>query len=356
MDAITALDFFLPDSPVHRLKPLGQGNINDTWRVELENGSSVVLQRLHPSVFRDPAAVMHNMRVVTGHLNRNAGPGMPVFFRLLANPQGQDYFLDAAGHCWRLLSYIAHTRTLDSLENRHQAQEIGVLLGRFHLLVAGIDPDTLADPLPDFHITPRYLQHFDAISGTRRCENAQETWCYSVIEAQRNTVDLLEQARNDVTRQVIHGDPKTANFLFAADKDRAVSLIDFDTVKPGLLLHDLADCLRSCCNLQGEAHQDPAGTVFDPDYFQALLSGYLRQGGHLLTPTDRALLVQAVGLISFELGLRFFTDHLAGDRYFKVSRAGQNLQRALVQFHLNRSIRTQQLDLEQRLKSLVQKG
>jgi hypothetical protein len=356
MDATTALDFFLPDRALRRLKPLGQGNINDTWRVELENGSSVVLQRLHPSVFRDPGAVMHNMRVVTGHLSRNSGPGMPVFFRLLANPQGHDYFLDAAGHCWRLLSDIAHTRTLDSLANQHQAHEIGNLLGRFHLLVAGIDPDALADPLPDFHITPRYLQHFDAIYGTRRCGNEQEAWCSSVIEAQRNTVDILEQARDDLTRQVIHGDPKAANFLFAADKDQAVSLIDFDTVKPGLLLHDLADCLRSCCNLLGEACQDPEETFFDPDFFQALLSGYLGSAGHLLSSADQTLLVQAVQLISFELGLRFFTDHLEGDHYFKVSRPGQNLHRALVQLHLNRSILAQQGDLEQRLKTLVQKG
>ena len=353
MHPATALDFFLPSIPVRSLTTLGQGNINDTWRVDLASGEKMVVQRLHPTVFPDPAPVMHNMRLVTDHLRRETRSGPPVFFRLIVSPEGQDHFLDPAGSCWRLLTYIDNTRTLTTLQTLPQAEEIGSLLGHFHLLVAGLDHAALADPLPDFHVTPRYLEHFDAIGDSARASNDQETYCQDRIAAERHTAGLLEEAREQLTLQVIHGDPKAANFLFAADSDRAVSLVDLDTVKPGLLLHDLGDCLRSCCNRQGEAHADPAATVFDPDLFQSLLSGYWQQAGHLLAATDRALLVAAVRLISFELGLRFFTDHLSGDRYFKVSHRGLNLQRATIQFRLNQSIKEQQDDLEQRLQALA---
>jgi hypothetical protein len=279
--------------------------------------------------------------------------GLPVFFRLIVNPQGKDHFLDPDGYCWRLLTYIDNSRTLTSLQTLQQAEEIGRLLGQFHLLVAGLDHASLADPLPDFHVTPRYLEHFDAIYDSARISNDQEAYCQGVIAVQRHTAGLLEEARDHLGMQVIHGDPKAANFLFAADSDRAISLVDLDTVKPGLLLHDLGDCLRSCCNRQGEGYPDPAATVFEPDFFQSLLSGYWQQAGHLLAATDRALLVAAVKLISFELGLRFFTDHLSGDRYFKVSHPGLNLQRATIQFRLNQSIREQESDLEQRLQALA---
>jgi len=352
MDTDLALDFFLPAASFLDLVPLGQGNINDTWRVELIDGKQLVLQRLHPTVFADPGAVIANMRIVTGHLKRNTESGIS-FLRLVPNPEGRDHYFDPAGHCWRLLTHIDNSRTLDALENPEQAEEIGSLLGRFHLLTADIDPVALADPLPDFHITPRYLEHFDLVRSKSRKENEAEDFCCRRIEELRPSASILEQARDRLTHRVIHGDPKVANFLFAAEGDRAVSLIDFDTVKPGLLLHDLGDCLRSCCNLLGEGPADPAATFFDPDYFQALMTGYLRQSGQLLTPVDTDLLVTAAALISFELGLRFFTDHLAGDRYFKVDRRGQNLHRALVQFHLNQSIGAQQGELEQRLALLL---
>ena len=353
MSAQSALAFFLPGQPIDALEPLGQGNINDTWRVTLAGGRRLVLQRLHPHVFPDVAAVMGNMQVVTTHLGRSVAPGF-IFFRLVAAPDGRTYSIDASGCCWRLLTYLDQTRTLAILTTPAQAETVGDLLGLFHLLTADLDPGLLADPLPDFHVTPRYLERYDAV-----CRNSvwsgdrQESLCREMIETMRPTASLLEDAWDRLSRRVIHGDPKAANFLFAAKEDRAVSLIDLDTVKPGLTLHDLGDCLRSCCNLLGEQQTDPEAAAFAPEMFQGLMTGYLRRAAHLLTPADRELLIAAAALISFELGLRFFTDHLEGDRYFKVNRPGDNLRRALVQLYLNRSIRRQQGELEQRLAALL---
>ena len=352
MDARSALAFFLPGQPDGTLEPLGQGNINDSWRVTLADGRRLVLQRLHPRVFPDMAAVMANLRLVTAHLSRAAIPGL-VFFRLVSAPDGRDHCLDTYGCCWRLLTHLDHTRTLTRLTTPAQAETVGDLLGSFHLLTADLDPDLLTDPLPGFHRTPCYLKQYDAVCrNTAWRGDRQESLCREMIETMRPMAPLLEDAQDRLSRRVIHGDPKAANFLFAAGEDRAMSLIDFDTVKPGLVLHDLGDCLRSCCNLLGEVCADPEATVFAPNMFQQLMTGYLRRAAHLLTRADRDLLVTAAALISFELGLRFFTDHLEGDRYFKINRPGENLRRALVQLCLNRSIRRQQGELERRLDSL----
>ena len=335
-----ALAFFLPDHSAPSLTPLDQGNINDTWRVDLDNGTAYVLQRLHPTVFADPGAVMANIRLVTKSLAA-ATSSETAFFQLVANAMGQDHLIDQEGCCWRLLTYIPRTRTLTRLTNPAQATEIGRLLGRFHLLTADIAPERLVDPLPGFHITPHYLKQCDAARMQASGFNAQETMCCQWIDDLRPWASILELARTELSCRIIHGDPKTANFLFADDEDRAVSLIDFDTVKPGLLLHDLGDCLRSCCNPQGEMPIHPANTTFEPAFFHALVTGYLSQAGHLLNPKDQELLVASALVISLELGLRFFTDHLTGNRYFRVDSPGQNLHRALVQLHLCRSIHSQ---------------
>lgn len=352
METLAALRFFFPHCEISSVTPLGNGNINETLRVLLADGCSWVLQRLHPGVFLDPDAVMANMRLVTEHLDAEQDRDVR-FFRLGRTPQGSDQFWDQEGCCWRLLSYIEKSRTLERVENAAQAEAIGRLLGRFHRLTTGLAPDRLVDPLPGFHVTPQYLQQYDALRPAVPIGNTQEQHCAELIERMRPIAQVLEQDRDCLSHRVIHGDPKVANFLFAHDSDQAVSLIDLDTVKPGLLLHDLGDCLRSCCNPLGEGHEDPEETVFVPHLFTAFMTGYLAQGADLLTESDRELVVRSAAVISFELGLRFFTDHLAGDRYFKVQRPGQNLHRARIQFQLSQSILSQRDALEQRLQVLL---
>ncbi|MGE4560957.1 MAG: phosphotransferase enzyme family protein [Desulfobulbus sp.] len=352
METAAALHFFFPETGVDSLTPLGKGNINETLRVRLADGASWVLQRLHPGVFADPAAVMANMRLVTEFLGRGEDESVR-FFRLGTNPRGHDRFIDSEGCCWRLLSYIGNTRTLEQVANEAQAESLGRLLGRFHRLTASLPPERLVDPLPGFHVTPHYLRQYDALRQARGPVSREERHCAELIERMRPLARVLEDARDRLSLRVIHGDPKAANFLFAQDADQAVSLIDLDTVKPGLLLHDIGDCLRSCCNPLGEGHAHPEATVFVPDLFAALMAGYISQAGDLLGGFDRELLVRSAAVISFELGLRFFTDHLAGDRYFKVRWPGQNLHRARIQLQLNQSILVQREALEHRLHTLL---
>lgn len=136
-----------------------------------------------------------------------------------------------------------------------------------------------------------------------------------------------------IPERVVHGDPKLDNLLFDAEGRRALAMIDLDTVQPGLTLHDIGDCLRSCCNRRGEFTSE-SHVAFDLDVCRPLLRAYADQTRELLVPAELALLFDAIRLIPFELGLRFLTDHLQGNRWFRVSAPGQNLAKARVQFAL----------------------
>jgi Ser/Thr protein kinase RdoA (MazF antagonist) len=159
--------------------------------------------------------------------------------------------------------------------------------------------------------------------------------CLGIVEKYRKGLNGLRQAEatGRLVPHIIHGDPKAANVLFDRDCGRAVCLIDLDTVRPGLLLYDIGDCLRSCCNPAGE-EGDPEAVGFDADLAREILAGYSTGAGPLFTHRDKALVFAAVCLLSFELGLRFLTDYLDGNRYFKIEHADDNLQRALRQFNL----------------------
>ena len=354
---LTAREFA---SSSHRLEiePLGKGLINDTFLVT-EGTRRWVLQRINRQVFNDPGAVMANLRRLTDHAERarRGSPGEPMRLpAVIPTRSGADLHRDESGECWRAISYIDNTRTLHAIGGSEQAREVGRTLGWFHALVSTLDPESLHDTLPGFHVTPAYLQAFDAV-----CADPQPTRsdadglreALDFVDSRRSKADALEQARfcGDLKDHVIHGDPKLDNMLFDAGTGRGVSLIDLDTVKPGLLHHDLGDCLRSCCNIGGEG-ASPAEAIFDLGIFRSILQGYWTEAGPILTANDRDYLFPAIWLLPFELGLRFLTDHLAGDCYFKVRYPGQNLQRALVQFGLARSIETQAGAITEILESM----
>ncbi len=345
-----AVSFFFPDQEIQRLTPIGSGNVNDTWQVRLVSGTYAILQKLSPAVFPDPALVTANLKAVTDHLHQELKKKNDTSIQvpqLLHSPAGEANFLDHQGNHWRMLSYIHNSRTLTVLDSPVQGREIGRLLGCFHQLLSTLEPTDLHDPLPGFHVTSSYLKDYDDIRRRNaRPTGTQEKECASMIKRFRDRADILERHRAELGTGIIHGDPKVANFLFSRENDTVISLIDLDTVMPGLLLHDLGDCLRSCCNPVGEDIEDPGTVSFDEKLFTAVMEGYCSQASDLLGPQDQQLLIDAAWLISFELGLRFFTDHLAGNHYFKIQRPGQNLHRALVQFHLSDSILKQRSRLD----------
>ena len=355
--ALRAVRQFLPPTARPELEPLGRGLINDTYRV-MEGKTSWVLQRINRQVFPDPPAIMANLRRVTEHA-RQAREGCPEsrwrLPELIPTRDGADYHEDAVGDCWRAMTYIEETQGLPAIAKPDQAEEVGRALGWFHRLMSELPAEDLHDTLPGFHETPGYLAAFDATLA--RCSGQAETLelgeALAFVDNRRERAAVLETARAEgrLALRVIHGDPKLDNVLFDRRTGEAVSLIDLDTVKPGLIHYDMGDCARSCCNRVSECSQ-PGAACFDLDLFRALLRGYGREAGGCLTLAEREHLYDAVRLLPFELGLRFLTDHLAGDVYFKVSEHGQNLRRALGQFQLARSIESQEREIRAALAAL----
>jgi hypothetical protein len=342
-----ALAFFLPGAPIRTIAPVRGGNVNRSYRATLASGEQYLLQRLSQAAFPRPERIMANLVRVSGHL-RAASRGRAGELRVampVSRPDGDLLYHDDEGGTWRLLTWLADTRTLAGPVSPLQARELGRALGLFHLRLADLDPGTLYNPLPGFHHTPTCLAACDqAVAAAPRMDDPREEASCLFVERLRPRAGLLVENRARLCRTVIHADPKVANFLFARERDEAVALIDLDTVMPGLLLYDLGDALRSCCNPLGE-ESEPEQVFFDRDLFAAFIKGYDGEAGRLLATPDRNLLAQAPLVIAFELGLRFFTDHLRGNTYFRVSRPDQNLDRALVQFSLAASILARQKEL-----------
>lgn len=353
---------FIPAEAIQSLQPYGNGLINDTFLIETKAGDRrIILQRVNRRVFHHPEWIMENMRSLSGHLHRAAVPGAnPDDFRLaqiLPAADGKNHFIDARGDYWRAQEFIPDSMTIETIGNTAQAEEVGLALGRFHALVHDLDPAKLRRTLPGFHDAPAYFARFLNASSRpgRGGANAGLLGAISFVEKRWRFTRVLERAKNEGKLPVrpVHGDTKLNNFLFDRRSGKAISLIDLDTVQPGLIHFDVGDCLRSCANTVGESPEDLSGVRFDLDIARAILKGYFSAARGFLTVQDYKYLYDAIRLIPFELGLRFLTDHLEGDGYFKTAWPGQNLHRALVQFQLATSIETQERPLRQLLADLA---
>jgi len=336
------------------LQPLGSGNVNDTYRVILRTTFSeeqYVLQRINRSVFTDPPAVMANMKAVTDHAHRRITEEADEADRIWQLPRvipaknGDDYVVDDAGDYWRALSMIASTTNYEKVSVPEHAHEAGLVLGHFQRIISDFPCEDLADTLPGFHITPLYYAGYESVieqahARERLNASAEARRLAQFVARRRDFVDILESARErgELQPRPIHGDPKITNVMIDKLTGKGTSIVDLDTVKPGLVHYDFGDAVRSGCNPAGEETNDLSEVLLDLDLFEALVRGYLAEAGAFLSEADRRYLYDSVRLITFELGLRFFSDYLAGDVYFKTQYEGQNLNRARVQFALCESI------------------
>ncbi|MEO0375502.1 MAG: aminoglycoside phosphotransferase family protein [Cyanobacteria bacterium P01_A01_bin.17] len=351
---------FAQKGRVATAQEFGQGNVNDTYLVTLDSGEApFVLQRINTHVFRQPELVMRNMRTFTEHVRQRQRTDSLCAERRWDVPQvlltqsQQDRWLEPDGTVWRAISFIDAAQSFDTIQSLDHAREVGYGLGMFHHLISDLPSAQLADTLEGFHITPRYLQQYESVLEQNSMGSSPEVnYCLAFICDRTSLAHTLEtaKAKGLLPLRLMHGDPKINNIMIDAVTGQAVSLIDLDTVKPGLVHYDIGDCLRSSCNPLGEETDQWESVCFDLDLSQAVLRGYLSVARSFLTQTDYEYLFDAIRLIAFELGLRFFTDYLMGDCYFKTQYPDHNLARALVQFKLTESIEAQ----ERSLKAIIQ--
>ncbi len=363
IDSFTVAGQFTPSGRVIDIREFGNGNINNTFLVTLDSKGEnhFILQRINTQVFQHPELLMLNMRTCTEHIRRrlqhaplSAGRRWEVPRVLLAH-DGKDHWLAPDRSFWRAISFIEGSQSFETIKDIGHAREVGHALGLFHTLLSDLPFDRLSDTLEGFHITPRYLQRYDQVLAKYRAGQYPEVnYCLKFVLERSAWAHVLENARAQgrLFLRPIHGDPKINNILIDAATGLAVSIIDLDTVKPGLVHHDIGDCLRSGCNPLGEETEQWETVHFNSDLCQAILQGYLLMAREFLTGNDFDYLYDSIRLIAFELGLRFFTDYLEGNVYFKVRYPEHNLARALVQFRLTESIESQETTIRSIIRDI----
>lgn len=346
-EMLAVIRHFLGDVESADIQPLGHGLINDTYLLQAGE-RCLVLQRINRQVFANPQQVVENLQQLGRHLAQKPAAEVQLQIpQLITTRDGRTYQLDGLGEFWRALQWINPAESREQIQRASEAEQVGFALGHFHRLCSDLNPLLLVDTLPGFHIAPAYhAQYLTALARTKVEPEEGFQFCCDFIAERSERLDVLESAkrRGELREIVIHGDPKLNNFLFRPGSDQIISLIDLDTVKPGLVHYDIGDCLRSSCKT--------VDNRFDLHRCRSILQSYLQQAGHFFRPADYDYLYAAIWLIPLELGMRFFSDYLQGDRYFKISEDRQNLRRATAQFALVADIERQQSALQALLVEL----
>jgi Ser/Thr protein kinase RdoA (MazF antagonist) len=354
---------FTPQIRVLSVREFGNGNINDTYLVTTDSNeeSHFVLQRINTQVFKQPKLIMQNMRLFTEHMRKRAREEghtweMP---HVLKTRQDHDFYIDEQNNFWRAISYVRGARSFDTIRNLDHARQVGHALGTFQHLISDLPVELLADTLQGFHIMPRYLEQYDRTFSHNGHKSGHEvSYGMEFIAARRAWAHVLEDARQQgrLKLRPVHGDPKVNNVMIEESSGHAISLVDLDTVKPGLIHYDIGDCMRSGCNPLGEETEQWEAVRFEPEIGEAILTGYLTQARNFLSEADYEYLFDSIRLLTFELGVRFFTDYLAGNVYFKVRHQEHNLLRALVQFKLTESIEAHETEIRSIIQSRVSRA
>ena len=329
---------------------LRNGHINTTYRAcyKTEDGHEdrYILQRINDYVFKDPAQVMRNVEKVTRHImwkllrrRRNAAGQTLTLYPARG---GRNYInLPEEGGMWRCYNNIEDTHTYDVVENTRQAYQAGYAFGSFQDLISDMNPEDIKESIPDFHNTPkRYVQllYSAAMDVKKRAASCASELGVLAGWADKYSKLVDMQAAGTLPTRITHNDTKINNVMLDEETDQAVCVIDLDTVMPGLSLYDFGDMVRTATCPAAEDETDLSKVFMQMPFFESLAEGYLDAAHGFLTPAEIDNLAFAGWLITTEIGIRFLTDYLDGDKYFRVDYPGHNLVRARNQIKLAQSI------------------
>ncbi len=325
--------------------PYGNGHINDTYVVnhELAEGSSkrYIAQKINENVFKNVLALMKNIDRVTKHL-RKTGERSQRSLRIVPTKSGDSHLRDQQGGWWRLYDFIEGAHTVDRVTNETQARETALAFGNFQASLADLPGDRLEETIPHFHHTRNRFENFRQAVKENKAGRASDVAADIDFAFSREAdADVLLNllAEGKISERVTHNDTKINNVMLDDQTNRAVAVIDLDTVMPGLPLYDFGEMVRTSCSSTDEDDPNPDNMHFELPYFRALVDGYLASDvGTVLNTTECAHLGFAGKLMTYENGLRFLTDYLEGDTYYKIAHPKHNLDRTRTQFALMRSI------------------
>ncbi len=335
-----ARQFSLGQEP-ETAEPYGCGHINETYRVTDATGKRWILQKINPHVFPDIPALMDNISHVTAYLREQiqeeGGDPERECLRLIPTRAGDSFVRMENGDCWRMYAFVENTVTLQVAQSPEQLYFAGVAFGRFQRLLAAYPAASLHEILPGFHDTAARYRNFERAVEQDACSRAAEAQEeIAFVRARREEagrlVSLLE--KGELPLRVTHNDTKLNNVLLEPGTFHPVCVVDLDTVMPGLSLYDFGDSIRAGASTAEEDETDLSKVSCDLSLFEAYTKGFLSQCGGSLTAKERELLPFGAKLMTFECGMRFLTDYLEGDTYFRIHRPGHNLDRCRTQFKL----------------------
>lgn len=322
----------------------GNGHINDTYLLTYEQNDqehAYILQHMNKTIFTDPEALMENIIGVTGFLKEKikAAGGNPRRETLDFVPaaDGKPYYKDDFGEYWRAYHYINHVYTLDQVKNPEDFYQSALSFGHFQQMLADFPADTLHETIPDFHNTAVRFKTFEKAVTEDICGRAAGVM--EEIQFVRQHSDLAcvlgdLQKQGKIPLRVTHNDTKSNNVLIDEATGKGLCVIDLDTVMPGLSVNDFGDSIRFGASTAAEDEKDLSRVSCSMELYEAYVKGFLEGCGGRLTDNEIAALPLGAKVMTYECGMRFLTDYLCGDTYFKIHRPEHNLDRARTQFKL----------------------
>lgn len=340
-----AVSSFQLEGQCGNIVPYGSGHINDTFLLSCRDREGTekryILQRINDEIFKSPQNLMENIENVTSFLRKKIllGGGNPEreTLNIVRTKAGKSFYKDTIGSFWRVYPFIEGSVCYDRASNPGIFYESAVAFGKFQKLLSDYPAATLHETIPNFHNTPMRFQNFLRALRSDRYGRAKQVQAESefYMSRERDTRILMDRFREgELPLKVTHNDTKLNNVLFDRESGKALCVIDLDTIMPGFSVNDFGDSIRFGTNTGAEDERDLSKVNFDLGLFETYLKGFLRECGKSLSDTELQMLPWAAKLMTLECGMRFLTDYLNGDVYFKTQRPGQNLDRCRTQMKL----------------------
>ena len=340
-EALSAFDF---GGAITETGRFGHGHVNDTFFVRCESdGSSAmfILQRLNNAAFKNPDELMQNVIGVSEYLGRlveeRGGDRSREAMQFLRTRSGGNFFSDSEDRAWRAYRYIDDVKCCESADSPELFAAAGRAFGRFQQMLSGYEADTLFETIPRFHDTEDRLQKLkDAVAADTvgRVKGCEAEIAFAMARAADCSVALQALRDGILPLRVTHNDTKLNNILMDPRTGEGLCVIDLDTVMPGLSINDFGDSIRFGANHCAEDEKDLSRMFIDLELYEAYARAFIEGAGDTLTEAELDHLPWGARLMTLECGIRFLTDHLSGDTYFRIDREGQNLDRCRTQFKL----------------------
>ena len=333
---------FAFDRPAGEAERFGAGHINDTFAVwAADRSKRWILQRINTDTFTDPAGLMENVTGVTAYLRRQiierGGDPDRETLNVIPTLDGKPYYTDTEGGAWRAYIFVEGTVCLQKVENEQDFYTAAETFGNFQNQLAGYPAATLHETIARFHDTPNRYANFEKALAADVMGRAKDVGPeIAFIRAREADCRVLvdQLAAGVLPLRVTHNDTKLNNVLIDQATGKGICVIDLDTVMPGLSAYDFGDSIRFGANDCAEDEPDQSKVHFSLHLYKVFAEGYLAAAGSAMTEAERRSLPWGAKLMTLECGIRFLTDYLEGDHYFKISRPAQNLDRARTQFTL----------------------